>query len=67
MVALKRLLIVILVLLVPAVITGLLDYLAVALLHATNRVIDPDTFHWVSAAAYVLILLVAIGDARERW
>ncbi|MGH6872562.1 MAG: hypothetical protein ACREHE_13760 [Rhizomicrobium sp.] len=67
MVALKRVLIVILVLVVPAIITGLLYAGSVALLHATNRVIDPQTFHWISVGAYALLVVVAIADARERW
>jgi hypothetical protein len=67
MLALKRLLLVIFVLVTPAILTGLLYWATVALLAATNRVIDPDVIKYAAMAEFAAFLFIALLEARSRW
>ncbi len=67
MLALKRLMLVIFVLVVPAILTALLYYGTVALLAATNRVIDPNIITYAAVAEFAAFFFIAILEARSRW
>jgi hypothetical protein len=67
MLALKRLLLVIFVLVAPAVLTDLLYIASTALLAATNRVIDPQILQDAAIIEFVVFFFVAILEARSRW
>ncbi len=67
MLALRRALLVIFVLVAPVVLTGLLYWGSLALLAATNRVIEPGTIHLTAAIAFAAFFFVAILEARSRW
>jgi hypothetical protein len=67
MLALKRLLLVIFVLVAPIVMTAALNIGAKALLAATNRVIDPQILQDAAIVEFVVFFFVAILEARARW
>jgi len=67
MLALKRLFLVIFVLVVPVVLTALLYFGANALLHATNRVIDPQIVNGAAVVEIVLFFLVSLPELKNRW
>ncbi|HEY5337454.1 MAG TPA: hypothetical protein VIJ85_04565 [Rhizomicrobium sp.] len=67
MLALKRLLLVIFVLVAPAVLTDLLYIASTALLAATNRVIDAQILQDAAIIEFVVFFFVAILEARSRW
>jgi hypothetical protein len=67
MLALKRLLLVIFVLTIPAALTGLLYWGTGALLAATNRVIDPEIIRLAAMLEFAAFSFVAILEARDRW
>jgi hypothetical protein len=67
MLALKRLLVVILVLTVPATLTALLYWATGALLAATNRVIDPQIVQLAAVLEFAAFTFVAVLEARDRW
>ncbi len=67
MLALKRLLLVILVLTLPAALTALLYWATGALLAATNRVIDPQIIWLAAIVEFVAFSFVAVLEARDRW
>jgi hypothetical protein len=67
MVALKRLLVVILVLTLPAALTALLYWATGALLAATNRVIDPQIVQLAAVLEFAAFTFVAVLEARDRW
>jgi hypothetical protein len=60
-------LLVIFVLIVPPLLTGLLYWGTNALLAATNRVIDPQILEAAAAVEFIVFLLVAILEAKDRW
>ena len=67
MVALKRVLLVIFVLTIPAALTALLYWGTGALLAATNRVIDPQIVRLAAILEFAAFLFVAVLEARDRW
>jgi hypothetical protein len=67
MLALKRLLLVILVLAVPAALTALLYWGTSALLTATNRVIDPQIVRLAAMVEFAAFFFVALLEAKDRW
>jgi hypothetical protein len=67
MLALRRALLVIFVLIVPPLLTGLLYWGTNALLAATNRVIDPQILRAAAAIECIVFLLVAVLEAKDRW
>jgi hypothetical protein len=67
MLALRRLLLVIFVLTIPAALTALLYWGTGALLAATNRVIDPEIVRLAAMLEFAAFLFVAILEARDRW
>jgi hypothetical protein len=67
MLALKRLLLVIFVLTIPAALTALLYWGTGALLAATNRVIDPEIVRLAAMLEFGAFLFVAILEAKDRW
>jgi len=67
MLALKRLLLVIFVLVVPGLLTALLYVAANALLAATNRVIDPQIVTDAAVVEFALFFFVAVLEAKNRW
>ena len=67
MVALRRVLLVIFVLAMPVILTALLYWGTVALLAATNRVIDPAVIKYAAIAEFLAFLWVGILEARSRW
>ena len=67
MLALKRLLLVILVLTLPAVLTALLYWGTGALLAVTNRVIDPEIVRLAAALEFAAFTFVALLEAKDRW
>jgi hypothetical protein len=67
MLALKRLLLVIFVLVVPGLLTAVLYVAANALLAATNRVIDAQILQDAAIIEFVVFFFVAILEARSRW
>ena len=66
-IALKRLLLVILVLAGPALATALLTYGTGALLAATNRVIDPEIVRLAAVIEFAAFSFVAVLEAKDRW
>jgi len=67
MAILRRALLVGLVLIAPPAVTALLFVASQGLLHATNRMIDPQ-FLWYAAAIELPVFLVfAVLDAKNRW
>ena len=67
MLALKRVLLVIFVLAMPVILTALLYWGTLALLAATNRVIDPNVIYYAAIAEFLAFLWVGILEARSRW
>ena len=67
MLAVKRALLVIFVLVTPVILTALLYWGTGALLAATNRVIDPEIIRIAAAVEFAAFLLVAVMEARDRW
>jgi hypothetical protein len=67
MLALKRLLLVILVLTIPAALTALLYWGTGALLAATNRVIDPEIVRLAAIVEFAAFFFVAVLEAKDRW
>jgi hypothetical protein len=67
MVALKRLFLVIFVLVVPVILTALLYLGTNTLLHATNRVIDPQIVDGAAVVEFVLFFLMSLPELRNRW
>jgi hypothetical protein len=67
MLALKRLLLVILVLTLPAALTALLYWGTDALLAATNRVIDPQFVRLAAVLEFAAFTFVALLEAKDRW
>ena len=67
MLALKRALLVIFVLTIPAALTALLYWGTGALLAATNRVIDPDIIRLAAILEFAAFSFVAMLEARDRW
>lgn len=67
MLALKRVLLVILVLTVPAALTALLYWGTGALLAATNRVIDPQLIRLAAILEFAAFSFIAVLEARDRW
>jgi len=67
MLIVKRLLIVVMVLVVPAVLTGLSYEAAEFVLFKTNRYIDPETVRLVTMIELAIFFFVALLDARARW
>lgn len=67
MLALKRLLLVILVLVIPAGLTVLLYWGTGALLAATNRVIDPEIVRLAATVEFAAFFFVAVLEAKDRW
>ena len=67
MLALKRLLLVIFVLVVPGLLTALLYVAANALLAATNRVIDPQIIDGAAVIEFGLFFVMSVMDAKNRW
>jgi hypothetical protein len=67
MLALKRLLLVIFVLAAPAGITAALYFGAIALLAATNRVIDPQILRIVTLTGLGVLFVLAVLEAKDRW
>jgi hypothetical protein len=67
MLALKRVLLVIFVLAMPVILTALLYWGTLALLAATNRVIDPNVIDYAAIAEFLAFLWVGILEARSRW
>lgn len=67
MLALKRLLLVIFVLAVPPLLTALLYWGTNALLAATNKVIDPQILRVAAVSEFIVFLLVAMLEAKDRW
>lgn len=63
----RRLLIVIMVLVVPAVLTWLSYEAAVFILLKTHRFIDPHILRLVTAIEFVVFFFIALLDARARW
>jgi hypothetical protein len=67
MLALKRLLLVIFVLTMPALLTALVYWGTGALLAATNRVIDPEIIRLAAILEFAAFSFVAVLEARDRW
>jgi hypothetical protein len=67
MLALRRLLLVIFVLVVPPLLTRLLYLATNALLAATNRVIDPEFIRYAAAIEFVVFFFIAVLEVRGRW
>ncbi|HEY8696360.1 MAG TPA: hypothetical protein VIM02_01990 [Rhizomicrobium sp.] len=67
MLALRRLLLVIFVLVVPPLLTGLLYLATGALLAATNRVIDPEFIRYAAAIEFVVFFFIAVLEVKGRW
>jgi hypothetical protein len=67
MLALKRLLLVIFVLVGPPLLTALLYWGTGALLIGTNRVIDPEIVRLAAGVEFMAFLLVAVLEAKDRW
>jgi sterol desaturase/sphingolipid hydroxylase (fatty acid hydroxylase superfamily) len=67
MLVVKRLLIVVMVLVVPAVLTALSYEGAELVLLKTNRYIDPETIRLVTLVEFAIFFFIALLDARARW
>jgi hypothetical protein len=67
MLALRRVLLVIFVLAMPVILTALLYWGTLALLAATNRVIDANVIDYAAIAEFLAFLWVGILEARSRW
>ena len=67
MLALKRLGWVIFVLAFPPFTAVLLYFGAVALLHATNRVIDPQVLRTAALVDWVAFTFFCLLEAKNRW
>jgi hypothetical protein len=67
MLALRRAMLVIFVLVVPVILTALLYYGTFALLAATNRVIDRHIVDLLAYGEFAAFFLVALLEARSRW
>jgi hypothetical protein len=55
------------VLVVPALMTVALYFLSIMLLHATNRVIDPQILWYAAAIELPVFLFFAVLEAKGRW
>lgn len=55
------------VLLVPVIMTAALFFASLMLLHATNRVIDPQILWYAAAIELPVFLFFAVLEARGRW
>ena len=55
------------VLVVPTLMTTALYFLSVMLLHATNRVIDPQILWYAAAIELPVFLFFAVLEAKGRW
>lgn len=55
------------VLLVPATMTAALYFASVMLLHATNRVIDPQVLWYAAAIELPVFFFFAVLEAKGRW
>jgi hypothetical protein len=67
MLALKRALLVIFVLVAPPLLAGLLYLGTGALLAATNRVIDPKVIQDAAVVEFVIFFFFAVLEAKSRW
>jgi hypothetical protein len=67
MVALRRLVLVILVLVAPGVLIFLIDKGTYALLAATNRVVDPFYMEASSVFVFAFFTFIAFLEAKSRW
>ncbi|MGN6515218.1 MAG: hypothetical protein ACTHLR_05185 [Rhizomicrobium sp.] len=67
MLALKRLFLVIFVLGGPLAISAALYFGSLALLQATNRVIDPEIMQAVAVGGFAVFFLLAVYEAKARW
>ena len=67
MLALKRLFLVIFVLAFPAAISAGVYFGALALLAATNRVIDPQIIQAVAIGGVAVFFFLAVLEAKARW
>ena len=67
MLALKRSLLILLVLVVPPALTALLYWGTGALLAAANRVIDPDIVRAAAILECAAFYFVAFLEAKDRW
>jgi hypothetical protein len=67
MLALKRLFLVIFVLVAPVAFSAAIYFGALALLRATNRVIDPQILQAVAVGGFAVFFLLAILEAKARW
>jgi len=67
MLALKRLLLIILLPIVPAILTALLYWGTGALLAATNRVIDPEIVRMAAFVEFAAFFFVACLEVKDRW
>ena len=55
------------VLVVPMLMTAALYFASIMLLHATNRVIDPQILWYAAAIELPVFLLFAVLEAKGRW
>lgn len=55
------------VLVVPAIMTWALYLGTIMLLHATNRVIDPQVLWYAAAIELPVFFLFAVLEAKNRW
>ena len=67
MVVLRRLLLTVLMLAVPAAMTALLYVATVYLLSATNRTIDPQVLHYAAIAEFAAFLFLMFLEVKNRW
>lgn len=55
------------VLVVPAIMTAALYFASTMLLHATNRVIDPQILWYAAAIELPVFFFFAVLEAKGRW
>jgi len=67
MLALKRLLLVIFVLVAPLAASAGVYFGSLALLAATNRVIDPEIIQLVALGGFGVFFVIAVLEAKARW
>ena len=67
MLAFRRLLLVIFVLVTPGLLTALLYYVTAALLSAANRVIDPEIVRTAAIIEFAAFSFIAVLEAKDRW
>ena len=51
----------------PVILTALLYWGTLALLAATNRVIDPEIVQYAAVGEFAIFFFVAMLEARSRW